>query len=292
MKLHFIFFIFYFFPSLPASAKVVYQQEDSLKVVHLLHEAAQQPADTNWMLYFGRKFIGVPYVGGTLDKVGDENLIVNLRELDCTTLIETMLALKMCVEHRETTFADYCRHLMDVRYIDGRCAYDHRQHYFTVWIDDNERQGIVTRVEPSESALKSGSHPFKAVQHLKAVNYMSTHVSLYKMLSARPDWLPGIQRMEQSMEGRNFRYIPKSALTPANNALLRKYIHTGDILVILTSKRGLDTSHIGMAVWDTDHQLHLLNASQIHHKVVLEPMTLYQYMQKHPSQLGIRIVRP
>ena len=35
----------------------------------------------------------------------------------------------------------------------------------------------------------------------------------------------------------------------------------------------------------------MLNASQIHKKVVEEPMTLYRYMQKHPSQTGIRIVR-
>ena len=36
---------------------------------------------------------------------------------------------------------------------------------------------------------------------------------------------------------------------------------------------------------------HLLNASQIHKKVVKEPMTLDQYLQKHPSHTGIRIIR-
>jgi TonB-dependent SusC/RagA subfamily outer membrane receptor len=37
-------------------------------------------------------------------------------------------------------------------------------------------------------------------------------------------------------------------------------------------------------------RLHLLNASQIHKRVVEEPMTLFKYMGKHPSQLGIRVV--
>ena len=55
-------------------------------------------------------------------------------------------------------------------------------------------------------------------------------------------------------------------------------------------KKGLDTSHLGFAVWK-EGRLHLLNASSIHKKVVLEPMTLRQYMQKHPSQLGVRVVR-
>ncbi|MBQ2498070.1 MAG: DUF1460 domain-containing protein, partial [Prevotella sp.] len=57
-----------------------------------------------------------------------------------------------------------------------------------------------------------------------------------------------------------------------------------------TSKKGLDTSHVGIAVWHKDG-LHLLNASMIHKKVVEEPMTLKQYMQKHLSQTGIRVVR-
>ena len=58
----------------------------------------------------------------------------------------------------------------------------------------------------------------------------------------------------------------------------------------MTRKKGLDTSHLGFAVWK-EGRLHLLNASSIHKKVVLEPMTLRQYMQKHPSQLGVRVVR-
>lgn len=276
-----------------AVSNVVTTTEDSVKVVSLLKEAKAQSAETpNWMLYFAKKFIDVPYVGGTLDKGDRENLIVNLRQLDCTTLIETVVALAMCAERGETSFADYCRHLVDVRYIDGKQEYDHRQHYFTIWIEDNEKQGIVTKVEPTADDLKNGTHPFRAIQHLSAVNYMSTHVSSYKMLAAHKEWLPGIKAMEQSMEGKEYRYIPKSTLsnTKENNALLKKYIRTGDILVILTSKKGLDTSHIGMAVWHDDG-LHMLNASSIHHKVVDEPKLLYRYMQEHPSQLGIRVVR-
>ena len=37
--------------------------------------------------------------------------------------------------------------------------------------------------------------------------------------------------------------------------------------------------------------MHLLNASQLHKKVVEEPMTLGQYLSKHPSHTGIRIIR-
>ena len=71
---------------------------------------------------------------------------------------------------------------------------------------------------------------------------------------------------------------------------MRNAIQDGDIIAITTKKKGLDTSHIGFAIWHLDG-LHFINASQIHKKVVEEPMTLYDYMQKHPSQKGIRIVR-
>ena len=37
--------------------------------------------------------------------------------------------------------------------------------------------------------------------------------------------------------------------------------------------------------------LHLLNASMIHKKVVEEPMPFYQYLQKHSSHTGIRVLR-
>ena len=60
--------------------------------------------------------------------------------------------------------------------------------------------------------------------------------------------------------------------------------------VIITNKKGLDTTHIGLASWHADG-LHLLNASSIHHRVIDEPMLLRTYMSKHPVQTGIRVCR-
>ena len=91
-----------------------------------------------------------------------------------------------------------------------------------------------------------------------------------------------------AFDGQAVRYVPVSWLGKGQEEL--GDIHDGDILAIVTRKKGLDTSHLGFAVWK-EGRLHLLNASSIHKKVVLEPMTLRQYMQKHPSQLGVRVVR-
>ena len=167
-----------------------------------------------------------------------------------------------------------------IRYVGGIVSYPTRQHYFTEWIEENTKEGFVSEV-------KGQNPPFSAKQTL-AIDFMSTHIDLYPMLKNNAEMRKPIADMERRLSGKIYRYIPKSKIK--NTRLLRSTIHDGDIIAIITKKKGLDTSHIGIAVWHKDG-LHMLNASQIHKKVVEEPMTLYQYMQKHPSQLGIRIVR-
>ena len=71
---------------------------------------------------------------------------------------------------------------------------------------------------------------------------------------------------------------------------MRKIVRDGDIIAITCSKPGLDIAHLGFAVWRKDG-LHLLNASQIHKRVIEEPMTLGKYLSKHSSHTGIRIIR-
>ena len=232
------------------------------------------------LIYIARDFRGIPYVAKTLEDNNKETLVVNMRQLDCTTYVENVLAVYECVKNNKTTFADYKNYLRLIRYAGGKVSYTTRQHYFTEWIEENTKEGFVSEV-------KGQNPPFSAKQTL-AIDFMSTHIDLYPMLKNNVEMRKPIAEMEHRLSGKTYRYIPKSKIK--NTRLLRSTIHDGDIIAIITKKKGLDTSHIGIAVWHKDG-LHLLNASQIHKKVVEEPMTLYQYMQKHPSQLGIRIVR-
>lgn len=262
------------------SAYSTYKKQDSVKIVTLLKEASRLKTKPKiWMLYFGKKFLGVPYVAGTLDAAKDERLVINTTQLDCTTYVEMVVALTRCAESKKYTFADYCEQLKHVRYIGGDVAYEKRQHYFTAWINDNVEEGIVTDIQVNP--------PFTSLQHIN-VNWMTTHQSSYKMLNGNAVRLKGIKALENSINGKSYRYIPKTKI--ANNSLFRKAILDGDIIVIITNKKGLDTTHIGIASWHSDG-LHLLNASSIHKKVIDEPMTLRTYMSKHPSQIGIRVCR-
>jgi len=256
-------------------------KEAAEKINSLLIESSRLKQGTNLPLFFARKFLGIPYVAHTLEINDDEQLVVNTRQLDCTTLVETVTALTLCAQRKEYSYEAYCKTLREMRYRDGRIdGYPSRIHYFTDWIVTNQKAGIVTEIQKPNP-------PFTAVQTVK-VNYMSQHPQSYKALKAHPEYVSEIRQMEKRITGKKFRYIPKSEVK--DTKAMRKAIHDGDIIAITCKKAGLDIAHLGFAVWRKDG-LHLLNASQIHKKVVEEPMTLRKYLSQHSSHTGIRIIR-
>lgn len=260
---------------------IVSNSEDQKRIETILSKYAKHDTSASSLIIaLACEFKGVPYVAKTLENDSIENLVVNTRQLDCTTYVENVLAIYLCIKNQKLSFTDYCSYLRQIRYVGGKVSYPTRQHYFTEWIDENTKDGFVEE-------LQSPNPPFTSTQYLR-INFMSKHTSLYPMLKNNPELVKPIAQMESRLSGNTYRFIPKASI--ANTKLFRSTIHDGDIIAITTSKAGLDTSHIGIAIWHKDG-LHMLNASQIYKKVVEEPMTLYQYMQKHPSQTGIRIVR-
>lgn len=263
-----------------------YTKADSTLVCQLLQEFVpqrQQLTNDQLIIKIARKFIGMPYVAHTLDINEDEKLVVNLHGLDCTTYVEAVTALTLCVKKGEIRFSDYVRQLEQLRYRGGKMSYVNRLHYFHWWQEDNERMGFVKEID-------SPNPPFTAVQTLK-INYMSQNARLYDMLKNHPERIAELKKLEDATNGTKLRYIPKNLLN--NSKLLREVIRDGDILAIVTSKRELDTTHLGFAIWHKDG-LHLMNASNLRkngNKVVDPVETLYDYMMARPANLGIRVVR-
>lgn len=253
---------------------------DSVKVCQLLQKARQQN-DVN-PLFFARQFLGVPYVAHTLEVQDEEGLVVNTRELDCTTFVETVTALTLCARRQQYTWRDYVRTLTSMRYRGGKInGYPSRIHYYTDWISENGKPGgIVT-------ALSQPNPPFSAVQTVK-VDYMSTHPDAYKALRQHPEYVKDIRQMEQRVSGGKFRYIPRSAVK--NTKLLRETIHDGDIIAITCTKPGLDIAHLGFALWKEDG-LHFLHASMMRKKVLIDPLLLGDYLKINKAYTGIRVIR-
>ena len=268
--------------------------QDSALVVSLLQKAKTERGGENRVLYFAKQFLGVPYVAHTLENGTREHLIVNLHELDCTTLVETAAALALCDSHDQRSFQDYCHWLTQLRYRGGKLTdYTSRLHYFTWWGEDNERLGLVECInqDTKPTAFYEKLITAKLWDEVQTVNinYMSTHPELYKHLKAHPEYVEKIREYERASSGKSYRYIPKRLLGQKQRTSLG-IIQDGDILSMITSKAGLDTSHIGIAVWQ-DGRLHMLHASSLKKKVILDTQTLYDYQQKQTSQIGIRVLR-
>ena len=104
---------------------------DSINVVGWLNEARKQPYSTCLPIFFAEKLIGKPYVAHTLEINEREKLVVNTRQLDCTTLVENVVALTCAFKRGNGSFKDYKYYLNIIRYRNGRnTGYVYRLHYF------------------------------------------------------------------------------------------------------------------------------------------------------------------
>ena len=261
--------------------EVKYSQKDSIVATELLKSCMTEcKTKDNSLIYFARKLKSIPYVARTLEGGECERLVVNLRQLDCTTYVENVIALYLCIKNGKTTFRDFCNYLRNIRYENGIVTYPTHLHYFSYWIEQNTLTGIVREIVPQDSSVTEDSE--------YDIYYMSSNPEKYPALRIDTSLIDDIAEMEKYFDGKTYRYIPKAKLK--NPESLQAYIKDGDIIAIVTNKKGLDISHIGFAAWHKGN-LHLLNASSIHKKVVEEPMSLYKYMMRHPSQTGIRIIR-
>lgn len=274
--------------TLASSAKcseIVCSEKDSIEVERLLAEACSkfgsgQTDRGQLMVFFARKFIGRPYLAHTLEKKGKESLIVNTAEFDCTTLVETATALSMAY-YKGKHFRDFLVALKSIRYRSGVInGYPSRLHYFSWWISDNVKRGNVRDVGKDEES------PFIGKKRL-SLHFMSSNPNYYENLKNNAENFRLIKAFESQSNGTIVNYIPKDSLNRPEGELP---VRDGDVIALVTSKEGLDISHVGIAVWK-GKSLHLINASSLAHKVIISKESIFLYEKKRPSLLGIRVIR-
>ena len=223
-------------------------------------------------------FLDKPYVASTLE-IEPERLVVNLREFDCTTFVETVLALSRTVKlYSQPTFKDFCGQLQNIRYRRGSINnYTDRMHYFSDWIYENETRGYVKDVTKD-----AGGEPYE----LK-VSYMSTHPDSYKQLKSNPGYVEIMQKKESEISKRNvYSNIPKTKI-----ATCGKTMKDGDIVCFVTDIEGLDISHVGF-IYHNKGQLTFIHASSTAKEVIVNPQNLSVYMEKNRRNIGVMTVRP
>ena len=227
------------------------------------------------ILKIGKFFLGTPYVTGILETKTAEHLIANLREYDCVTFVENVVALAKVIRSQQESFETFRKLLQRIRYRQGRLqGYSSRLHYFSDWIHDNQRKGIVRDVTE-----EIGGRPFK-----KTLTFMTTHPDLYPPLKYAAN-LRRMQSLERAISKRPLFFIPKRALRR-----LEDRIRDGDLVAITTNKEGLDIEHVGIAA-RMKNRIHLLHASSVRGRVILSENTLYRYLMQSETRSGIIVAR-
>ena len=232
----------------------------------------------------GETFVGTTYTPGTLEAPGPEHVVIDLREFDCVTFIENMLALTRFIRQdgvkalaaRAAAEARYASYLEELRYRGGRLAgYPSRLHYFSEWLSDNARRGkleLLTR----ELGGVPDSEPF---------SFMSSHASAYRQMAE-----PGVAEEIRAMEQRLNAALPRWYIPEDRIAAIAARIHDGDVIAATSTLPGLDVAHTGIALWQNG-ELHLLHAPLVGKSVEISAVPLAQRIRDIRTQDGIMVAR-
>lgn len=245
------------------------------KITELQQIKASNLGDT--LVMVGTSFMGTPYVEKTLEVGNTETLVINFGGLDCTTFVENVLAFGTMLKEEQHSFDAFTGNLETIRYRNGILnGYPSRLHYFTEWIRNNEKKGLV---EDITSEL--GGVPLN-----KTINFMGTHRNLYPFLADDQNFEAMLQ-VEKELAKEELCYLPQDQIENKEHL-----IQNGDIIALATSIKGLDVTHTGIAIHQPDGKLHLLHASSKNGKVEISKLPLADYLKNIKSNIGIIVTRP
>lgn len=221
-------------------------------------------------------FLGVPYVGKTLE-YEPERLIVNLREMDCMTFVENVLALAEASASGTPSWQTYLEKLQQIRYRDGKIEdYTSRLHYTSDWIYENEKKGLIADI-----TKEIGGVPLAM-----DVSFVSTHPESYMQLQSHPEYIAVMAKKEKEINSRQYYYIPKEEIDKRE-----AQIRTGDIVCFVTSIKGLDISHVGIVHIEGD-KMTFIHASSGKKRVIINEESLQDYVLGIKKSKGIMVLRP
>lgn len=240
----------------------------------------------------GELAIGTPYEAFTLEAylraggspVRTEPLTLHLDRFDCVSLVESCLAIarlarasEPAVDRSPELWRSFASEMETMRYRGGeRDGYTSRLHYFSEWISDNARRGMVRDL----------GRELGGVMDERPLRFMSTHPESYAALS-NPRVLEEIVEMERSLDG-----SPRWVVPTGDIEGIQGQLETGDILAFATSIEGLDVTHAAFAYRDEGGVLRVLHAPLSGGVVEITDSTVPEYVAGIRRSTGILVARP
>jgi hypothetical protein len=219
------------------------------RVERLLSETKYDHAAASRIDVHSRHFLGHSYKPNPLigSAATAEVFTASLDGFDCVTYIETIVALA-----RASNVDGFIQWLRKIRYERGRIQWERRNHYMTLWIRNNVREGIIKPVSmPSVPTL-----------------------SMERVLNVVPGLDPQRTRV---------KCVPKRAVPR-----LERYLQTGDLIFFASTRMNLDVFHAGIIVRD-GKKVFMRHASQSQRSVVEQELSDFL---KANRMTGVIVMRP
>jgi hypothetical protein len=221
-------------------------------------------------------FLGSTYKANLLDQSKEETLVVNLHQFDCVLLVETVLAIARGVAVQDYSYTTFVNHLRDQRYWDGQInGYCSRLHYFSQWIYDNQKRGIIQNIGQNLGGVSLN----------KKLNFMSTHRQNYPPMASNDAAYQCMVERETQLDGVAIQYIPTQEIRR-----LYSKLQPGDIIAVATNIPGLDVTHTGFAYRQPNGNMGFIHASPAGQVTIARDLERYVSRVKHA--IGILVARP
>ena len=248
-------FIFAGYSADAQNEKIVLGKWDIPELNNMIYKAEQIKDNGERIIFLSEKFLGTPYVGGTMlgSEFSSETLVINLSGLDCLTFLDYIEAMR-----QSDSFDSFKENVKKVRYKGGVLDYHTRRHFFTDWI----QSGII-----SDVTVKVGGNRVKNAS---------------KKLNLKEDgsfYLPGLP-----IVNRTIYYIPSDRI---DDNLLES-LQSGDYVGVYTPLPGLDVSHTGIIVKKSGH-VYLRHASSKKQNQKVVDEDLKTYIESKPGLVVLRV---
>ena len=254
-----------------------YLQESDEEIYDRKIQNAKGAALDDFTLNIAKSFLNRPYKARTLEGNQNEKLVVNLREFDCSTFVESCIAMGLTYRKNDISFDKYQKYLQRLRYYkNGKIkGFESRINYFSDWLYTHQEDGLLLNVTPSMGGI----------EWKKNIDFMSMHWNQYPF-PKDTELLEKIVKIEERINSQSYTFVPKSKVKSIENQFMN-----GDIIGITTNIDGLDVTHEGFAIRLQDKRVYLLHASSDFKRVMVTDKPLAEYLAKNKNQTGIMVAR-
>ncbi|MEO0846706.1 MAG: N-acetylmuramoyl-L-alanine amidase-like domain-containing protein [Cyanobacteria bacterium J06648_1] len=260
-----------------AAASETENSEDSRIYHRIVQQVApyiSQESMGKMIQQVSEQLLGAEYQAGLLDRSTQETLVISLQQFDCLLFIETVLAIAQNIAQPDSSYQAFTQKVENQRYWNGKMnGYCSRLHYFSDWLEDNQRRGNITNI----------TSQLGGVDTVKKLNFMTTHRSSYPNLAKSDLNFECLARVEASLSP-NFNYIPTK-----NISNIYSQLQPGDIVGVATNIPGLDFTHTGFVYQQPDGKMGLIHASPAGEVVIAQD--LQNYIENVKNAIGIVVSR-